>query len=43
MQRFITESGIKLVGNTPDEFARLIVSERKKWGDVIKAANIQAN
>jgi tripartite-type tricarboxylate transporter receptor subunit TctC len=43
MQRFITESGIKLVGNTPEEFAQLIVSERQKWGDVIKAANIQAN
>jgi tripartite-type tricarboxylate transporter receptor subunit TctC len=43
MQRFITESGIKLVGNTPEEFDRLIVAERKKWGDIIKAAGIQAN
>ncbi len=43
MQRFITESGIKLVGNTPEEFAQLILAERKKWGEIIKAANIQAN
>jgi tripartite-type tricarboxylate transporter receptor subunit TctC len=43
MQRFITESGIKLVGGTPDEFAHLIREERKKWGDIIRAANIQAN
>lgn len=43
MQRFITESGIKLVGNSPEEFAQLILSERKKWGDIIKAANIQPN
>jgi tripartite-type tricarboxylate transporter receptor subunit TctC len=43
MQRFITESGIKLVGNTPEEFGQLILSERKKWGDIIKAANIQPN
>jgi tripartite-type tricarboxylate transporter receptor subunit TctC len=43
MQRFVTQSGIKLVSNTPEEFARLIVDERKKWGDMIKAANIPAN
>jgi tripartite-type tricarboxylate transporter receptor subunit TctC len=43
MQRFVTESGIKLIGNTPDEFGRLIVDERKKWGEIIKSANIQAN
>lgn len=43
MQRFITESGVKLIGNTPDEFAALIRDERKKWGEIIKAANIQAN
>jgi tripartite-type tricarboxylate transporter receptor subunit TctC len=43
MQRFITQSGIKLVGDSPEEFGKLIVDERKKWGDIIKAANIQAN
>ena len=43
MQRFITQSGIKLVGNSPEDFGKLIVDERKKWGDIIKAAKIQAN
>lgn len=43
MQRFVTESGIKLVGNTSDEFAKLILDERTKWGDIIKSANIKAN
>jgi tripartite-type tricarboxylate transporter receptor subunit TctC len=43
MQRFITESGIKLVGNSSAEFGQLIVDERKKWGDMIKAAGIPAN
>lgn len=43
MQRFIGESGMKLVSNTPAEFGNLINDERKKWGDIIKAANIQAN
>lgn len=43
MQRFITQSGIKLVGNSPEEFGDLIVDERKKWGNIIKAAKIQAD
>jgi tripartite-type tricarboxylate transporter receptor subunit TctC len=33
--------GVLLVGNTPDEFAAWIQSEDKKWGDVIRAANIK--
>ena len=40
----------RLLGNgcvptpsTPDEFASLIRSENKKWGDVVKAANIKAD
>ena len=43
LQRFVTESGLKLVGNSPEAFNTLIVDERKKWGGIIKAANIQAN
>ena len=31
-----------MVGNSPDEFAKLIVDERKKWGEIVKAANISA-
>jgi tripartite-type tricarboxylate transporter receptor subunit TctC len=42
MQRFTSESGARLVGNSPEEFAALIVDERKKWGEIVKAANIQA-
>ena len=40
MQR-VTEDGGVLVGNTPTEFAALIASEQKKWGAVIKAANVK--
>ena len=42
MQRFITEAGARLVGNSPQEFARLIRDERAKWGEIIKAAKISA-
>jgi tripartite-type tricarboxylate transporter receptor subunit TctC len=43
MQRFVTESGLDLVGNRPDEFAKIIVDERKKWGEIVKAAGITAS
>jgi tripartite-type tricarboxylate transporter receptor subunit TctC len=43
MQRFTSESGARMVGNSPDEFATLIVDERKKWGEIVKAANISAD
>jgi tripartite-type tricarboxylate transporter receptor subunit TctC len=43
MEKFTTQSGARMVGNTPEEFAALIVDERKKWGEIIKAANITAN
>jgi len=43
MQRFVGESGMTLISNTPEAFDRLIVAERKKWGDIIKAAKIEAN
>jgi tripartite-type tricarboxylate transporter receptor subunit TctC len=42
MQRFTSQSGARMVGSTPEEFARLIVDERKKWGEIVKAANISA-
>ena len=40
MEKFTTQSGARMVGNSPDEFAALIVEERKKWGEIIRAANI---
>jgi len=43
LQRFTRESGVTMVGNTPEEFARIIQDERKKWGAIISSANIQAN
>jgi tripartite-type tricarboxylate transporter receptor subunit TctC len=43
MQRFTQTSGMKMVSSTPEEFAKLIADERKKWGEIIKAANISAN
>jgi tripartite-type tricarboxylate transporter receptor subunit TctC len=33
--------GVDPVGNTPEEFARQIVSEIEKWGNVIRAANLK--
>jgi tripartite-type tricarboxylate transporter receptor subunit TctC len=42
MQRFVTEAGARLVGNSPQEFARLIRDERAKWGEIIRAAKISA-
>ncbi len=42
MQRFTSQSGARMVGNSPEEFAKLIVDERRKWGEIIKSANISA-
>jgi tripartite-type tricarboxylate transporter receptor subunit TctC len=36
----IASSAARAVGNTPEEFAKRIVAERKRWGEIIKAANI---
>jgi tripartite-type tricarboxylate transporter receptor subunit TctC len=33
--------GIQLVGNTPEEFARVIKSDLAKYAKLVKAANIQ--
>ncbi len=38
----LRDRGMQIVGNSPAEFAKLIVAERKKWGDIIKSANISA-
>ena len=38
-ERLATE-GVEPLGGTPDEFARLIAAEIRKWADVVKAANI---
>jgi tripartite-type tricarboxylate transporter receptor subunit TctC len=41
MQKFSKQSGARMVGDSPDQFGAFIVAERKKWGDMIKAAGIQ--
>jgi tripartite-type tricarboxylate transporter receptor subunit TctC len=41
-ERFLRD-GAETVGGTPEEFAALIASELKKWGKVIKEANIKAH
>ena len=35
------DSGATPSGNTPEEFAALIQSELKKWGQVVKAAGLK--
>ena len=40
-ERF-AKSGARLLGNSPEEFAKQIVDDRKMWGEVIKAAGINA-
>jgi tripartite-type tricarboxylate transporter receptor subunit TctC len=42
MQRFTTQSGARLVGDTPEQFAQFIREERAKWGEIVKAAGITA-
>jgi tripartite-type tricarboxylate transporter receptor subunit TctC len=34
-------AGIEPAGSTPDELRAYVVSETKKWADIVKAAGIQ--
>ena len=34
--------GLEPVGNTPEAFDALIKAESRKWGDIVRKANIQA-
>ncbi len=38
-ERFADNGGVP-IGGSPDDLAKLIASEKQKWGDVIRAANI---
>ncbi len=42
MQERFAKTGARLVGNTPQEFAAQIRTERVRWGEIIKAAGIKA-
>jgi tripartite-type tricarboxylate transporter receptor subunit TctC len=37
----LSERGMRLVGDSPEKFKAFIIAERKKWGEIIRAANIQ--
>ena len=41
LQQRFGELGARLVGNTPEEFAMFIVSERAKWKKIVRGANIR--
>jgi tripartite-type tricarboxylate transporter receptor subunit TctC len=41
LQARFSQLGARLVGNTPQEFAKVIVEERARWGDVIRSAGIK--
>ena len=42
MQARFAQSGARLVGNTPDQFAAMVVVERARWEKIIRAAGIKA-
>ncbi len=37
----LSARGMRMVGDAPEEFEAFIVAERKKWGEIIKAADIK--
>ena len=41
LQQRFGDLGARLVGNTPEEYARFIVSERTKWEKIVRGANIK--
>lgn len=42
LQKQLAELGAQPVGNTPDEFAKVVEDDVKRWARVVKAANIPA-
>ena len=41
-ERFAADDA-EAVGSTPQEYAAFIAAEQKRWGDVVRRANIKAN
>ncbi|KAF1050001.1 Bug family tripartite tricarboxylate transporter substrate binding protein [Xylophilus sp.] len=37
----LQQDGVEPVGNTPEEFRRFLVGDKRKWGNVIKSAGIR--
>ena len=42
MKERFAKSGAQLIGDTPEHFAAQIRAEYKRWGEIIRAANIKA-
>ncbi len=42
VRRKLAELGLEPVGNTPEQFAAIIQAESRKWGDIVRKANITA-
>jgi len=40
--QMLRDRGMRIVGDSPREFDALIVTERKKWGEIISSAHISA-
>jgi tripartite-type tricarboxylate transporter receptor subunit TctC len=39
----LSNEGAKPIGNTPEEFGNFIRAEHKRWGEIIKSANLSLN
>ena len=42
VERFAVDDA-EAVGSTPEEYAAFIATEQKRWGEVVRKANIKAN
>ncbi len=42
MRTKLADTGLRLVGNTPAEFATFLAQEIEKFSAIVKAANIKA-
>jgi tripartite-type tricarboxylate transporter receptor subunit TctC len=43
VQERLASLGVEAVADTPEQAAKYIASEERKWGKVLKAANIKAD
>jgi tripartite-type tricarboxylate transporter receptor subunit TctC len=42
-QRRMTDNGMEIIVGSPEEFRRTIAEDRRRWGEVIRGANIRAD
>jgi tripartite-type tricarboxylate transporter receptor subunit TctC len=43
VRRSLADQGGQVVGNTPEQLAAFMVSENRKWGELVKLANVTLN